>query len=276
MRVEVVVAVDGPDPQAERRLAEVGDPRLLVSVAPPAGRSAARNRAWRAGSGRLVAFLDDDDLLLPDSLAVRVRALDAHPGAVLAHGRAVAGDDAGRPRAPGAAGRGTGRARAYDGVAAHAAGRSVLPSTVLVARDALERAGGFPEDLPTGEDWCLFLAVAGLGPFVALDAPVVVYRRHEGQVRWDPVAQEAALPALLARAFDAPGVPDRVRAARRRVEGRLLAYIARNYRRLGRLPDAHRCLRRAVRLSPRLLLHPRRLLRWLSALSSRESSPPVP
>ena len=206
--LEVVVALDGEDAETRARLDALGDPRVRLVVQATAGRSAARNLAWRSTRAARIAFLDDDDRLLPGSLT-RLEALARHPGAVLCHGRALPMDAdrsaAGRrgPRPP----RGAGAAP-YDALIAQCKGRSVLPSTVLVGRAALERSGGFPEDLPTGEDWLTFLRLSAAGPFVALDAPVVLYRKHEGQVRWDPAQQEAALPdaalALVRRSRD-PG-----------------------------------------------------------------------
>lgn len=265
VEVEVVVALDGEDPDTRARLEALGDPRVRIVAQPASGRSAARNLAWRSARGARVAFLDDDDVLLPGSLACRVRALDAHPGAVLAHGTAVAMAPDGRILRSVAAA--SSRVRAYDALVTQSKGRSLLPSTVLADRAALESAGGFPDDMPTGEDWLLFLRLSTRGPFASIAAPVVGYRKHGGQVRWDPAQQEAALPTLLARWFDDPATPARARPYRRRHEARHLAYIARNYRRLGRLAEADRCLRAAVAKDRRLLLHPRRLRNWIGALA---------
>ncbi len=266
VNVEVVVALDGEDPETRGRIEALGDARVRVVVQAAAGRSAARNLAWTSARGARVAFLDDDDLLVPGSLAARMAALDAHPGAVLCHGRATAMDAAGRRhREPSLVARAD-VGRAYDALIVQSKGRSLLPSTVLVERAAVERAGGFPDDMPTGEDWLLFLRLSALGPFVSIDVPVVDYRKHEGQVRWDPAQQEAALPELLRRWFDDPATPERARPHRRRLEARLLAYIARNHRRLSQRADADRCLKAAVAMDRRLLLHPRRLRNWLGAV----------
>jgi glycosyltransferase involved in cell wall biosynthesis len=45
------------------------------------GASASRNLATRRARGELIAFLDADDVYLPDKLAAQVPLLDAHPGA---------------------------------------------------------------------------------------------------------------------------------------------------------------------------------------------------
>jgi glycosyltransferase involved in cell wall biosynthesis len=60
--LEVLVVVDGPDPDTERRLALMADPRLRTIVLPQrSGGSAARNAGVEAARGEWIAFLDDDD-----------------------------------------------------------------------------------------------------------------------------------------------------------------------------------------------------------------------
>ena len=60
------------------------------------GGSAARNTGIAASTGSLIAFLDDDDLWLPNKLALQVPVLQAHPeaGGVYSHMR-VSGEQGG-------------------------------------------------------------------------------------------------------------------------------------------------------------------------------------
>lgn len=67
--LEVVVVVDGPDPETVRTLARVPDSRLKVVELPHSvGGAEARNAGVRASRGGWIAFLDDDDEWLPEKL----------------------------------------------------------------------------------------------------------------------------------------------------------------------------------------------------------------
>lgn len=263
--VRVVVALDGPHPDLERELAARGSDRVLVVPSPTSGRSATRNAAVARATAPFVAFLDDDDVLLPGALAARVAVLARFPQAVLVCGPATAlREGETRSRAAVELRACLAGARVRDGLAWQWKGNAPVPSTVLLRREVFDRVGAFDEDLETGEDWLFFLRAATVGAFVTLRAPTVAYRRHAGQVRGQPDAQERALPRWTARYFDDPRTPTAAHAHRARLEARHLAWIARNHRRVGNLPAERRCLRAAVRKDPRLLLHPRRLLRWLA------------
>jgi glycosyltransferase involved in cell wall biosynthesis len=84
---EVVVVDDGSGPQtaalldAERAR---GEPDLVVLRHERArGPSAARNTAWRASRGGLIAFTDDDCVPSPGWLAAGLEAHAAHAGAIV-------------------------------------------------------------------------------------------------------------------------------------------------------------------------------------------------
>jgi glycosyltransferase involved in cell wall biosynthesis len=67
--LEVIVVMDGEEPETLTRLAAIGDSRLRVQVNPLSfGPGAARNAGAALATGVWVAFLDDDDEWLPTKL----------------------------------------------------------------------------------------------------------------------------------------------------------------------------------------------------------------
>jgi hypothetical protein len=63
-------------------------------------------------------------------------------------------------------------------------GNHEMPSfaTSLVRKDHLEVSGIFDENLDTAEDWDLWLRLALHFPFVNIDQPLLLYRKHAGSL----------------------------------------------------------------------------------------------
>jgi glycosyltransferase involved in cell wall biosynthesis len=76
--IEVIVVIDGPDPETEQRLNEVRDDRLQIHVTPTnVGVSAARNVGVQMSRSEWIAFLDDDDLWCTEKLERQLASIPA-------------------------------------------------------------------------------------------------------------------------------------------------------------------------------------------------------
>lgn len=156
-RFEVVVAVDGPDPETERLLAErFGSPGIALRtvVLPSSGGPArARNAAWRMSQAPLVAFTDDDCEATPAWLEALAGAARSHPGAVIQG-----------PTLPNPADRDAegpfGRSQEIT-----EPGPWFQTCNIAYPRELLERLGGFDERFTeaAGEDVDLGWRASGLG-----------------------------------------------------------------------------------------------------------------
>lgn len=91
---EIVVVDDGSTDDTAAAVAAFDDVRIVTLRQDNAGRSVARNRGLAQARGEYIAFLDDDDLYLPDKLAVQTAFLDDYTEIGLAAGgaRMIAAD----------------------------------------------------------------------------------------------------------------------------------------------------------------------------------------
>jgi len=161
---EVIVVDDGStDDSGAIAAAHALRPRCLRQ--PQGGIAAARNAGFAIATGDVFMLLDADDLAPPASIAARLAALDAAPGAAMAFGGV---EPFACPHLPEAE-------RARLAVPPAQPGR--MSGTLLVRRAAFEAVGPFDPSLRSGEfiDWYMRAVEAG---FVDAMAPEIVLRRR--------------------------------------------------------------------------------------------------
>jgi glycosyltransferase involved in cell wall biosynthesis len=202
---EVLVVSDGAG--------NLAVPGARVVPVEHAGRSAARNRGVAEARTELVAFLDDDDLVVPGRLSRQAGALGQAP---LTFGRVIVVDGERRPRADW---NSLLERRFPSGpvgpVEVLSRQTPIYTSATLVRRKAFLEAGGYDPSLDAYEDLDLYLRVA---PVVPTPGPAVaIYRLHGENTSSDrlyegvlavtekhlPQSRGALRRALLARRIDA-------------------------------------------------------------------------
>lgn len=178
---ELVVIDDGSSDGTQDVLASLaGDARIrLLRNETPGGASAARNRAIRSASGEWVAFLDDDDELLPDYVAQLRSHLRTAPAAGLVWtGVERLYHDSTPPRSETLLWH-----ERWDGVERREHAFLLffaLSFGVAARRSALLDAGLFDERFSGSEDIDLGMRLVAAGtPYAAL--PEVLLRVHIGE-----------------------------------------------------------------------------------------------
>lgn len=158
---EVVVAASGTDGTAEHVRSAWPDVRVVASEARLLP-GQARNRGVDAARGDYVAFLPDDGVARPDWL--RRRVAKHREGYALVGGAITNGT----PFHPvGSAGYYLEYASLIPSARILAQNR--IPHCVSFDRGLLEEVGGYPEDLPTGEDTLLNERCVAAGARVAFE-----------------------------------------------------------------------------------------------------------
>jgi glycosyltransferase involved in cell wall biosynthesis len=151
---ELIVVDDGSDDGTADRLARYGSALQLISQ-PRKGVAAARNVGVSFAQGRYVAFLDSDDLWLPDKLATQTAFMEQHPEVQISQTeeiwirRGVRVNPKAKHRKP-----------SGDIVRPSLDLCLVSPSTVMMTRSLFDGVGGFDESFPVCEDYDLWLRIS--------------------------------------------------------------------------------------------------------------------
>jgi glycosyltransferase involved in cell wall biosynthesis len=261
-RREIIVVDDGSTDRTPQCL-EAYSSTIRYLRQENAGAGAARNAGLKAASGDYIAFLDADDLWLPEKLEVQLEVAKKHPESGLIACDGVRFDDTG---ARGTRLIGASLAKRLDATAeGEVTGyfyRDFIkwnlipaPAQTLIARSVVDGVGPMLEDLPTCEDWDYYLRIALASPMTFHKHPLVYYRHRPSslsgpdnlrQFRWTPdLIQVLRRHLHLCRIGDRPHVARGIKA-----HVRSQAWAAYYYGRLRDLAYARRYLVKLLRLSP--------------------------
>ena len=133
----------------------------------------ARNIGLVASKGEYISFLDDDDSRLPGSLDLQIELLAQNPDAALVYGRALYADHEGQVSGelyPIECPRGD--------IFWELLTQNFIPcGSAVFRRSAIVSLGLLDDTIPGLDDWDLWIRIAELYPVVAVEQPVVTWRR---------------------------------------------------------------------------------------------------
>jgi glycosyltransferase involved in cell wall biosynthesis len=255
--LRLVVVDDGSTDETASVVNGFSDPRLTLIWQCNAGVAAARNRGLAAADGDALLFLDADDWLAPEALAVLAAALEAAPWAVAAVGAYQRVDMAGRAM--------DSRLRLPLMAPAALLPRLLVQNQfangghVLIRGTAARQAGRFRHGIAYGEDWEYFVRLALVGPFTFVPTAaslLYVRSRPDGAYR-RLAADPAAFAPCMAAIFDNPALPllfgaTRLARLRRQAEAENTWIIGRELVRQRRAGEGLRWLACSVAAAPSL------------------------
>jgi len=225
---ELLVVDDGSTDDTVAWLESLDDGRVAVlRESHTANRSRLRNLGVARSRAPWIAFLDSDDLWLPEKLAVQLERLSAHPTCRWSCTGVRFVDGEGNPitqRAgpPYRAQSGWLLERLLTFTAA------ATMTTLIVHRSLFDEVGGFDESFLFREDYEFELRLAARSEIHALEETLTVVRHHEARTsRSKPVAELHRASEMVFRKVESGTTDARIRAICRRQRAAQLVSRAR-------------------------------------------------
>jgi len=180
---ELVIVDDGSEDRTAEVASGFDDKRIKIVQQMNGGEAAARNTALRHVQGEFLAFLDADDLYLPNHLALTVAYLTSHPQADGVYTDGYYIDQTGRQlQSLSSRRRGPFEGNLFEEIVY---GSDVFgpPACVLLRTNLINnQALIFDEDIVIGPDWDFFTKFAEVGNFGYLDQVTCLYRLHMSNI----------------------------------------------------------------------------------------------
>jgi glycosyltransferase involved in cell wall biosynthesis len=221
--VEILVVDDGSTDETPMVMSRF-DAKVQYVRQENSGVSAARNRGIRLAKGEYIAFLDDDDVWLPQKLERQLSrfAEDARVGVV---GCAFYLTDEQlqvqatiRPQTC-----------TFSDLLLLRGNGGLFGSTIIASKAVLSEIGGFDERLSTSADWDLVTRIARRYDVAVLSSEPLLYcRQHGGNMQRGIRRMEEDMLLALEKTFQET-LPPNLTQLRRRVYGNLYRTLAGSY-----------------------------------------------
>lgn len=177
--VEIIVVDNGSTDATGEVIRSYGS-RIRAILEPNPGVSKARNVGIAASRGQYIALLDSDDEWMPEKLARTSPLLEDDPACVLAYHDAIEVNPQGRVVKNSYYPVGHNSAPTLgDLLSGTWRGLPIPTCNVLMRREVVKRVGGFDQNLPSMEDFLLWIRLREQGRFRYL--PQALARRE-----WEP------------------------------------------------------------------------------------------
>lgn len=156
------------------------------------GVSAARNRGIAQALGKFIAFLDSDDLWMPNKLSMQVDFFNTNKEALICQTEEIwiRNNVRVNPKK---------RHKKLSGMIFEPSLClcMVSPSAVMIKRELFEAVGLFDESLPACEDYDLWLRISSGYPVYLIDTPLIIKRGgHDDQLSQAPGLDKYRIQAI--------------------------------------------------------------------------------
>jgi glycosyltransferase involved in cell wall biosynthesis len=175
--IEIIVVDDGSTDNTKQVLAPFMD-KICYIYKDNGGAASARNTGIKHATGKYIAFLDADDIWLPEKLELQMKLFSQNKDIDWIHTNLILIDESGieqgiRKLPPDFATKDIFYTLFME--------YWTLTSSIIIKRGCLDIVGEFDESLPVNQDYDLWLRMAHHYKIGYIDQPLTKYRIHQAQ-----------------------------------------------------------------------------------------------
>ncbi len=176
-RFEVVVVDDGSTDGTAAMMEQHRDPRIRYILKEHSGGPQTRNRCIAEARGEFIVWLDSDDSIFPNTLALYAAALGRQPEVDVLYGNILAADEH-------LAVRERWMYTDYDGWKENLVADTLVENRIpnvctLVRKACYDRIGGYNPEFPRAHDYEFWTRLVPVATVKSVNTDVGIYRRHE-------------------------------------------------------------------------------------------------
>jgi glycosyltransferase involved in cell wall biosynthesis len=172
---EIIVVDDGSTDNTKEVLSPFMQRIKYIKLEQNRGLPTARNIGIQSAQGKYIAFLDADDLWLPEKLEADMEYFDKHPDISMVYSRHININERGYTL-------GSDRKKRLPSgnifIRLFSEQNFIITSSVVVRREVFETAGLFDEQLFNCQDWDMWLRIAFYFKVAGINKPLVKYRHN--------------------------------------------------------------------------------------------------
>ena len=250
--IEILVIDDGSTDNTKEVLKKYDD-SIIYLYKENGGVSSARNYGIKKANGKYIAFLDADDVWMPEKIEEQVALMEANEEIGLCYASTHRVNDnlefINRIEA-----------KEFDDYCeALLLNLNIVAgscSSAMVRQDVISQTDGFDSQFTTYADWEHWLRLSLITKFAPVKKDLVKYRVVEGSMSSNPSVTKKDALGVLNKFFSLPNLPEKYKRIKDKVFSNHLMIVSGEFLHNGDFGESVNCMWKGIKLYPKNIIRP--------------------